>query len=168
MNERAISVVTDEVADRLRDFVDSIVTLRDGAYGGHELVQLLRRHGLVVIDPMRHRSLIDETVYAGALYRSRHWQDLAEQRAPVPMVLHCPKCGEQHVDKPDPPHWTNPPHRSHLCAQCGWIWRPADIDTVGVEATLTRGRLDGTYQQPEAAAEGTAPESHGESDDVTR
>ncbi len=60
---------------------------------------------------------------------------------PLPMVLHCPKCGFQHVDAPGP-NWDNRPHRSHLCADCGFTWRPADIETVGVPATLTRGASD--------------------------
>lgn len=65
---------------------------------------------------------------------------------PVDMILHCPKCGTQHIDKPDPEKgWTNPPHRSHLCAACGTIWRPADVATNGVTAILTRGKLD-TYR----------------------
>lgn len=38
--------------------------------------------------------------------------------------------------------WTNPPHKSHLCANCGLKWRPADVETVGVEFTETRGERD--------------------------
>lgn len=56
-------------------------------------------------------------------------------RDPIPMVLHCPKCNEQHVDRPDPEGgWTNPPHRTHLCgnALCGHLWRPAGVPTTGV------------------------------------
>lgn len=63
---------------------------------------------------------------------------------PIDMVMHCPKCGLQHIDRPDAPPrlangdvahgceicdgedectcpgwkaswWTNPPHKSHLC-----------------------------------------------------
>lgn len=34
--------------------------------------------------------------------------------APLDMVLHCPKCGLQHVDAPELPEWTNPVHSSHL------------------------------------------------------
>lgn len=80
--------------------------------------------------------------------------------APIRMVLHCPKCHEQHIDAPDPfcqysggecpeephwhsRHWTNPPHKSHMCAGCGWIWRPADVATTGVQAIETKGRNDG-------------------------
>lgn len=62
---------------------------------------------------------------------------------PIPMVLHCPKCGAQHVDKSEPEKgWTNPPHKSHLCHQCGTIWRPADVPTTGVSNILTRGEKD--------------------------
>jgi len=59
----------------------------------------------------------------------------------IPMVLHCPSCGLQHIDAPSP-GWDNPPHRSHLCHGCGTIWRPADVPTVGVEAIQTRGVAD--------------------------
>lgn len=65
-------------------------------------------------------------------YRVRH---------PIPMVLHCPRCGGQHVDKATA-EWTNPPHRSHLCAGCGCIWRPADVPTTGVDHAETRGKDD--------------------------
>lgn len=73
------------------------------------------------------------------------------QATPIPMVLHCPSCGMQHIDAPEESsvdrieqamRWTNPPHRSHLCHGCGTIWRPADVPTVGVEAILTRGKAD--------------------------
>lgn len=61
---------------------------------------------------------------------------------PVPMVLHCPKCGVQHIDAPEPENgWDNPPHKSHLCHGCGTIWRPADVPTAGV-ASVSRGSRD--------------------------
>lgn len=66
---------------------------------------------------------------------------------PIDMVLHCPRCRLQHIDA-DAPHdhpeldWRNPPHRSHLCADCGYIWRPADVPTNGVRAVKTRGKND--------------------------
>ncbi|KVV40895.1 hypothetical protein WT27_13285 [Burkholderia territorii] len=77
--------------------------------------------------------------------------------APIPMLLFCPKCGEQHIDAPEPAdadidvdgtvisatsEWTNPPHRSHLCHACGIVWRPADVATVGVATIATRGTAD--------------------------
>lgn len=83
---------------------------------------------------------------------------------PVDMVLHCPKCGLQHVDAPesndrylalsDPPSawsmppWKNEAHRSHLCHGCGHIWRPADVPTNGVQAVKTAGKNDSPIAQP--------------------
>lgn len=77
---------------------------------------------------------------------------------PIPMILHCPRCGLQHIDAADPEgtypqefggrngRWTNPPHKSHLCRPedggCGHIWRPADVPTNGVAELHTRGRDD--------------------------
>lgn len=77
---------------------------------------------------------------------------------PIPMVLHCPACGLQHIDEPEfglawsggsapEPEgevtvWDNPPHRSHLCHGCGHIWRPADVPTTGVATVQTRGKGD--------------------------
>ena len=83
-----------------------------------------------------------------------------QQAEPVDVVLFCPSCGKQHVDKPEgqfyPGHtanesvaqnnafglWDNPPHRSHLCHVCGCVWRPADVPTNGVEAVKTKGKAD--------------------------
>lgn len=71
---------------------------------------------------------------------------------PIPMVLHCPRCGVQHIDRADPyivpgrTTWDNPPHRSHLCKPedggCGLVWRPADVATTGVEQVKTTGKAD--------------------------
>ena len=70
---------------------------------------------------------------------------LGAAKAPLEMVLHCPECRAQHVDAPDEASgWTNPPHRTHRCKNCGWNWRPADVFTTGVASVKTRGELDGT------------------------
>jgi len=61
--------------------------------------------------------------------------------APIPMLLWCPKCNEQHIDAPSE-GWDNPPHRSHLCHACGCIWRPADVATTGVADIKTAGDAD--------------------------
>lgn len=64
-------------------------------------------------------------------------------KAPIPMVLHCPKCHGQHIDEPNPAkNLTNPPHRSHECQFCGTIWRPADVPTTGVNYITTVGKAD--------------------------
>jgi hypothetical protein len=52
--------------------------------------------------------------------------------APIPMLLWCPKCHSQHVDREE---WATPAkaHRKHLCEACGHTWKPAAAATVGVE-----------------------------------
>lgn len=63
--------------------------------------------------------------------------------APIDMLLYCPHCAEQHVDLPQPEKGRdNPPHRSHECQACGWVWRPADVPTNGVAAIQTKGKID--------------------------
>lgn len=83
---------------------------------------------------------------------------------PVSMVLNCPRCGRQHIDKEEtevefhtriekglleprelaegPSRWSNPPHKSHTCQYCQTIWRPAPFETVGVESINSRGKAD--------------------------
>lgn len=64
---------------------------------------------------------------------------------PLPMLLFCPACGEQHIDAPNPAiGWTDPPHRSHECQACHHVWRPADVATTGVAAITTQGAADGS------------------------
>jgi hypothetical protein len=66
-----------------------------------------------------------------------------EPPMPLPLVLHCPRCGTQHIDEPAP-GWDNPPHRSHACQKpgCLCVWRPADVPTTGVAAIATAGKAD--------------------------
>jgi hypothetical protein len=69
--------------------------------------------------------------------------DVEAVNTPIDMMLFCPSCGTQHVDAPEESTgWTNPPHRSHKCHQCGTIWRPADVTTNGVAETKTKGKAD--------------------------
>lgn len=85
---------------------------------------------------------------------------------PIDMLLFCPACGMEHIDKPEEDTctrfrnpddhaepWTNPPHKTHLCKPneggCGFLWRPCeDAYTNGIESPMkvkgprlpTRGR----------------------------
>jgi len=83
----------------------------------------------------------------------RKLQAVIDKQAPEPvdMILHCPTCLHQHIDRDEGQHvaphtspalWRNPPHRSHLCGNCGFVWRPADVPTNGVETIKTRGKND--------------------------
>lgn len=48
---------------------------------------------------------------------------------PVPMLLYCPMCHGRHVDRG---LFATKPHHTHSCQHCGFTWRPAIVDTVGV------------------------------------
>ena len=49
---------------------------------------------------------------------------------PVPMLLWCPECGTRHVDAGE---FRTKSHHTHACQDCGMVWRPALIPTVGVQ-----------------------------------
>lgn len=51
-------------------------------------------------------------------------------QAPVPMLLHCPECGERHVDDGE---FATKLHHTHACQSCGMAWRPAIVPTIGVK-----------------------------------
>lgn len=56
---------------------------------------------------------------------------LDDLTAPVEMLLFCPRCHVQHIDKIGP-GWSNPPHATHTCGHCGLLWRPSNRNTTGV------------------------------------
>jgi hypothetical protein len=100
------------------------------------------------------------------------------REVPVGVVLFCPRCGEQHIDRPEPHRegcqalgftgvdhriaevahtgperrltevacscgrWENPPHRSHQCHHCSWVWRASDVPTEGIASPRTGGSRD--------------------------
>lgn len=49
---------------------------------------------------------------------------------PIPMLLTCPCCGERHVDDGE---FATKVHHTHACQHCGTCWRPAIVNTVGVQ-----------------------------------
>jgi hypothetical protein len=48
---------------------------------------------------------------------------------PIPIRLGCPGCGELHIDEGE---FATKPHHTHACQNCGAVWRPAVVCTVGV------------------------------------
>ena len=50
--------------------------------------------------------------------------------SPIPMLIWRPECGERHVDQGE---FKTKPHHTHACQQCGHVWRPAIVATVGVK-----------------------------------
>lgn len=118
----------------------------DARFALEEISALMRCFGI----PGAKIQELTTRVYRGLLSVATH--AAAEEPAPIDMVLHCPKCGMQHIDAPEDADcdgevvhsfgWGNPPHRSHLCHGCGHIWRPADVPTNGVAAVKTAGKND--------------------------
>ena len=47
----------------------------------------------------------------------------------IPMILTCPQCGERHIDEDD---FEFKAHHTHACQACGFVWRPAKVNTHGV------------------------------------
>jgi hypothetical protein len=51
------------------------------------------------------------------------------QSGPIPMLLWCPQCLERHVEG----ELADRPHHTHACQHCGHCWRPAVVNTAGVQ-----------------------------------
>lgn len=47
----------------------------------------------------------------------------------IPVILHCPQCGERHIDEQE---FLEVAHHTHACQGCGFVWRPAKVNTHGV------------------------------------
>lgn len=54
---------------------------------------------------------------------------LAKQGGPIPMILTCPQCNQRHIDEGE---FAERAHHTHACQNCGMVWRPAIVPTVGV------------------------------------
>lgn len=57
-------------------------------------------------------------------------EKLKEKEAPIPMRIPCPECGKLHIDEGE---FATKPHHTHSCQHCGLTWRPAVVNTVGVQ-----------------------------------
>lgn len=60
----------------------------------------------------------------------RFVETLSVPELTVPMLLHCPICTERHVDLQS---FEQKPHHTHACQSCGHVWRPALVNTHGVQ-----------------------------------
>lgn len=63
--------------------------------------------------------------------------------SPIPMLLWCPACGARHIDLGE---FAEKSHHTHACQNCGMVWRPAIVHTVGVE--FLPGFLNETFIEP--------------------
>ena len=48
----------------------------------------------------------------------------------IPMILTCPSCCARHIDEQE---FAAVPHHTHACQECGMVWRPAKVNTHGVQ-----------------------------------
>lgn len=72
---------------------------------------------------------------------------------PIRAALLCPECKAEHVDAPEPENgWTNPPHKKHLCHECGHLWTPYPFPTYGVASTETCAYCQKPYEPVGAEA----------------
>jgi rubredoxin len=55
---------------------------------------------------------------------------MTEVPVSIPMLLHCPMCGIRHIDVGE---FALRVHHTHACQECGHVWRPAVVATVGVQ-----------------------------------
>lgn len=49
----------------------------------------------------------------------------------IPIKINCPSCAVQHIDENE---WKDIPHHQHQCTECGCLFEPMKINTVGVLA----------------------------------
>ena len=55
--------------------------------------------------------------------------NITPDTASVPMILFCPN-GHRHLDLG---LFEQKPHHTHACQECGIVWRPAKLNTHGVQ-----------------------------------
>jgi hypothetical protein len=99
---------------------------------------------------------------AGWQLATDYSQPDGETNEPLDVILFCPECQLQHIDKAEPDvcencghlernhdfggnfhgcchcvkftAWLNPSHKKHRCASCNHVWKAANVPTNGVSA----------------------------------
>jgi predicted house-cleaning noncanonical NTP pyrophosphatase (MazG superfamily) len=129
--------------DKLVEEVQELVEAIDAGAEGQIIEELADVHEVIDAFTGPHLTVSsgpERGLWIGHEARARQFDKATEKGdftnivmmldVPEPMILHCPKCGVQHVDRGI---WgTTRVHRTH-CAGCGELWKPFDYATVGVE-----------------------------------
>jgi hypothetical protein len=124
----------------LADLTGMLQIARENDVRGFFSTELLEQ---VVEELAGHDKRVTELLEANNREVERRRAAEHKMLAPIDLLLYCPRCDAQHIDMPDEATgWTNPPHRSHLCGQCGWVWRPADVATNGIAGVKSKGERD--------------------------
>jgi len=71
----------------------------------------------------------DQHELAALLYPEKYMGVVLNPDAPIALLLTCPACGARHVDDLE---GATRVHHTHACQECGTVWRPAVVATVGV------------------------------------
>ena len=106
---------------------------RGAARGGNALLGMLR-NALPEAFQETALSQVPERAFEAITQLREAWR----QTPPIPRVLHCPNCGQQHLDIGE---FATRVHRKHLCQNtptgktgCGHLWVPFQYATRGVFA----------------------------------
>jgi hypothetical protein len=100
-----------------------------GEMGPYKYVELFYKEGTGVSE---FEKLIAEN--EALRYRLKELHEYYGDSEPIRLVMHCPVCTTQHIDKDE---WVTKRHKTHLCEVCKHEWRPIDFFTVGVEKIET-------------------------------
>lgn len=86
---------------------------------------------------IENRVLVENRIFVARMEIWQRFHDTGPVIS-IPMILFCPYCRTQHIDK------DTRVHSSHHCTSCNHTWRPADVPTIGVDELTTRGNYDDT------------------------
>lgn len=50
--------------------------------------------------------------------------------SPLELLIHCPRCKTQHIDEG---RFATHPHKDHACQDCGLVFRPCKLPSIGVQ-----------------------------------
>lgn len=80
------------------------------------------------------------------------------ESVPFRAILHCPRCGERHVDRGA---WAEKPHTTHLCESCGGEFDVSHPRCFGIDPSLDehvahgRGDADDGPRDPDCPCRNT-------------
>lgn len=116
----AITVLK-KAATFVRDSYHALSRIREAPKNNNHLTIWMQQVAAHALDP--------EKLPAPLTWFEMSAHTTAEMEA-IPLLLNCPACGARHIDEGD---FASKRHHTHACQQCGMVWRPAIVATVGVK-----------------------------------
>lgn len=98
----------------------------------HTIKEIEQRAQLVTTSQLRCDAETCDVMKQGPIASDlRAAADLIDMlREPLAMLLWCPSCKFRHIDEDV---FATKPHHTHACQNCGMVWRPAIVSTIGVQ-----------------------------------